>query len=821
MAKTKQDSKAKAASVKTDSKFSKYLPHLLAFFAFIIVTVIFFSPMLFDGKVIQQGDIQQYNGAANAIKEFRDKTHTEPLWTNSMFGGMPSFQISTLYFGNLTKYVNSVLSLGFPQYSAYLFIACVGFYILLLVLEVSPWLAILGAIAYALSSYNLIILEAGHNSKMHAISLMPYAVAGAMMLWRKKYFLGGSLSALALSLLVYANHVQIAYYVFMALLVFFIVQFIYSIREKELKHFAIVASIFAACGALAVFSNLSMLWSTYDYGNVTIRGKSELTTNVQSRGGLDKDYAYGWSYGKSEALTLMIPNVYGGSSHGALDESSAIGEALSRSGYSGAQLEQTLSHMPLYWGAQPFTSGPVYVGAIICFLFVLGLILVEGPLRWWLGIATVLSVLLSFGHNLHWFSDIFFDYFPGYNKFRTVTMVLVIAQFTMPLLGLLALAKVLSGKLDKEKVINGLYIAGGVTAGLCLLIGLFGSSFFDFKGGADDKSLPEALIPALLKDRASIMRSDAFRSFFLITIAAGLLWAFVQEKLSKNLVIGILAVAFLFDFVGVGKRFVNSNAFVDEKEMDGPRQMSPADQQILQDKTLDYRVFNTTVNSFNDASTSYFHKSVGGYHAAKLRRYQELIENQIQKNNMAIFDMLNTKYFIVKGQDGAPQAQQNPNACGNAWFVDRVQIVANADEEMKSLDKFNPREVAFIDKRFSDVLSGYTGGKDSASSIQLESFELNHLVYQYTAPKNQVAVFSEIYYQPGWVATIDGKEAPMARANYILRAMNLPAGSHKIEMKFEPKSYIVGEKVAMASSSLILLLFGAALFFEFRKKQVS
>ncbi len=811
MAKTKPDIKTKPAKAQTSSTPSpimKFLPYIMAFVAFIAITMVFFGPMILDDKTLQQGDINQFDGMSKEIIDYRAKTGEEPLWTNSMFGGMPAFQISTVYKGNLVQYIEKALGLGFPEFTGYIFIACVGFYILLLVLGINPWLAIAGSVAYSLATYNIIILEAGHNTKMHAISLLPYVVAGFILLWRRRYILGAALSGISFSMLINANHVQIAYYLFLTLLIAGVVFLIFSIRDKGIKHYILAFGIFAACGVIGIASNLSLLWTTYEYGNSTIRGKSDLTSNTQSSGGLDRDYAFGWSYGKMEAFNLMIPNFMGGSSNQLMDEDSKTVQAI----------HGQTRVLPMYWGDQPFTSGPAYLGALIVFFFVLGLIVVDGPFKWWLGLATALAIMLSFGHNLAWFNNAFFAHFPGYNKFRTVTMSLIICQLTVPLLAIIAFQKILNKEIAKERVITGIYIATGITGGLCLIFALFGSSLMSFTGGGD-KQIQAELVAYLREDRISLLRSDAFRSLILILIGAGTIWAVAQEKLSKNIAIAIVIVACLFDYIGVGKRFINSDMFTQQSDKQNRFALSPADQVILQDKSLDYRVFNTTVNSFNDASTSYHHKSVGGYHAAKLRRYQELIENQISKGNMSVLNMLNTKYIIQKGQNGEPVAGQNPGACGNAWFVDKVQYVDNADAEIKALDKFDPLSTAFVDKKFADDLKGYNGGKDSASKITLTSYAPNDLVYQYTAPQSQVAVFSEIYYQPGWVATVDGRETPIIRADYVLRAMQLPAGSHKVEMKFVPHSYFTGEKIAYASSSLLLLLFAIAIFFEVRNRR--
>ena len=815
MAKTKPEIKSRSTKDTSGepSKFSKFFPYIGAFVVFLAVTLIFFSPMLLDDKKLDQGDVNTYAGASKEVQDFRDKTHTEPLWTNSMFGGMPAFQISTYFNGNLTQPVEKALGLYLPEYSGYLFIAALGFYILMLVLGIDGWLSIAGGIAYSLATYNLIIIEAGHNSKMHAISLLPYVVAGFFLLWRKKYLLGAAVSMLAFSMLISANHVQIAYYLFITLLIAGIVFLVYSVRDGDIKHYIMAFGIFAACGVMGVASNLSLLWTTYEYGNSTIRGKSDLTSNTQSKGGLDRDYAFQWSYGKMEAFNLLIPNFTGGSDRQVLDEDAKTVQA------TGGRYRE----LPTYWGDQPFTSGPMYLGALMLFLFVLGLIVVDGPMKWWLGIVTPIAIMLAMGHNLSWFNNFVFDHFPGYNKFRTVTMSMIICQLTVPMLGILALYKIMNKEVTKERALNGLYIAAGITGGICLIFLVLGGSLLSFSSPADQQFQAE-IASALKADRRSLLTGDSLRSLILILIGAGVVWAVIQEKLSRNIATAIIVLACLFDYMGVGKRFINDDQisgvrpkWVSVSESKSNFNPSPADQAIAQDQSLDYRVFNTTVNSFNDASTSYHHKSVGGYHAAKLRRYQELIENHISKGNMAVLNMLNTKYFIQKGANG-PVAAQNPGACGNAWFVSKVVQVANADQEMDTLKNFDPKQTAYVDVKFADLLKGYEAG-DTASTIRLTTYEPNHLVYEYNSSKNQTAVFSEIYYQPGWVATVDGKETPIARVDYVLRAMPLPAGSHKVEMKFHPGSYYTGETVSMASSLLILLLFAGALFMEFKHKK--
>ena len=799
MAKAKVEAtKNVRSTTPSNSNFSKFLPHIVAVGIFFVITLLFFSPFLLDNKMIQQGDIRQWEGMSKETRDFYEKNHKDALWTNAMFGGMPTFQIMQYENGNVLKYVDKTLTLFLPEYTGFIFLASISFYILLLCMGVNPWLAIIGGIAYSLSSYNLIILEAGHNTKMHAIALLPLLVAGVQLVVDKKYWLGAAVTAIATSMLINANHVQIMFYGIIALLVYGIVLFVFAIKNKELPHFAKFVGIMAVCLTLGVLSNTSLLWSTYEYGKTTIRGKSELTSNKQSNGGLDKDYAYAWSYGISEALTLIVPNAYGNSSNAPLVEGGKT-ESL----FQANNIQQNAA--PYYWGAQPFTSGPVYIGALICFLFVLGLFIVDSPLKWWLGIATLLGIFLSFGKNMMWFNDIFFYYFPGYNKFRTVAMALVIAQLTMPILALVAFSKLLSKDIDKTKVLNYVYTAGLITGGFCLLLGVLGGSFFSFSG-LGDKELPAALLPAIKEDRASMLQTDAFRSFFLIALLVGGIYAFLKEKISASILIGVAIFLMLFDMVGVGKRYINSDTYVEKTEEAARFPQSAADQQILQDKSV-YRVFNTTVNSFNDASTSYYHSSVGGYHAAKLRRYQELIENQISKNNMEVFNMLNTKYFITPGQNGQPIVQQNPNACGNVWFVNNVKWVNNADEEMAALTGFNPKDLAVVDKKFENDLKGFSTVKDSSAKIVLEKHDPNYVTYNSSAAAPSLAVFSEIFYQPGWKAFVDGKEASIARADYVLRAMLIPAGNHKIEMRFEPQSYSLGNMIATIVSLLILALF--------------
>ena len=790
------------------------LPHIIAVAVFIVITFLYFSPMLVGNKMIQESDIIHNRGMSKELADYRAKTGKEALWTNTMFGGMPGYQISVYYNGNFVRYIDKIISLGFPHPSELLFIALISFYILMIVLGVNSWLAIAGAIAYALCSYDLILLEVGHTSKMHAIGLLPLAVAGVWLLRQGKYWWGAAITAVGLSLQVYANHLQITYYLFLLLLVYAIVELIFSIRDRKYRNLLITGTIVAVCGIFSVVSNLSMLWSTYDYVPSTIRGPSELTSNKQSTGGLDKDYAMAWSYGKMETFTLLIPNINGGSSNATVSENSNFGKVLKQYGVSPAQLKSYLENVPMYWGDQPSTSGPVYVGAIICFLFIFGMLMIRDRWKWWILAATILSFFLAWGKNWDWFSSLFFYYFPGYNKFRTVSMILVIAQFTFPFLAFVMLNRILNGTYEKKELISKLKLSVYITGGLCLFFALFGTVIFNFQGKSDGQ-IQKEIISAIIDDRKAALRIDAFRSLVFILLSAALIWAFVNNRLGKNVFIGGIVLLVFADLFPVGKRYLNDNDFIPKNEYDKYFQATQADLLILKDTSPDYRVFNLASDPFNDSRTSYFHKSVGGYHAAKLRRYQEIIEHQLTKSdstkkspfpfNKQVVDMLNTKYIIYKAGE-QEQVLPNTGMYENAWFVSDLKMVNNADEEMNALNDFEPGKTVIVDKRFSNQLSGFTPSPDSGAVITLEKYEPNDLLYKSKSSKENVAVFSEIYYQPGWDAFIDGKKADHFRCNYILRGMRVPAGEHTIEFKFEPTSYYTGEKVAMGSSGLILLL---------------
>lgn len=803
-------------------QLKKYLPYFTAIVIFLLITMIYFSP-LFEGKKIYQSDIVNFTGMSKEIVDYRDKTGKEPLWTNAMFGGMPAYQISVVYKANIIGFLDKILTLGLPHPANLVFLYFLGFFILLLVMKVDPWLSIAGAMAFAFSSYFFIIIDAGHNSKAHAIAYMAPVIAGILLTFQKKYLWGGLLTAIFLSLEIKANHPQITYYLLIIVLLLGVFKLIHAIRFNDIKAYLKVVGILIIAATFGILTNITTLWATYEYSKDTIRGKSELTIDQDNKtSGLDKDYATQWSYGVGETMTLLIPDFYGGSSSTKLSENSAIVKALKKNNIPSETIRQFTSQpVPfLYWGAQPFTSGPVYIGAIVCFLFVLGLILVKGPIKWWLLSATLLSILLSWGHNFIWLTDLFLTYVPGYNKFRAVTMILVIAEFCMPLLGILALKEIFGTTVDRKKALKSIQIATLITGGIALIFAVIPTLFLNFTGPNDaafQQQFPDWLMQAIRDERLRLVKLDAIRSLVFILLSAALLWIFLKEKLKQQYVYAGLILLILLDMFIINKRYLNNESFTTKNKVEKPFKPTPADEQILLDHDPDFRVLNLATNTFNDASTSYFHKSIGGYHGAKLRRYQELIENQIQKNNMSVLNMLNTKYIIFAGQNNEPIAQFNPDALGHAWFVKGYKLVGNADEELNSLTHFNPADTAIIDKRFGNKLTGYTPGRDSAAVIMLDSYQPNQLVYQYTTNQNSLAVFSEIYYPNGWNAYIDGTLSPHFRTNYILRAMVLPAGNHTLTFKFEPNLFNTGEMISLISSIILLVLVVVFGLFEARK----
>lgn len=814
--------------------FRKIIPYATAIVVFLAIVVIYFFPV-FEGKKFSASDMAQFKGMSKEIVDYRDKTGKEALWTDGMFGGMPAYQISVIYSGNLMNYVHKVVRLGFHLPIGMVIIYLFGFYFLLVSLKINPWLSIAGAIAFAFSSYFFIIFEPGHTSKAYAIGFMAPVLAGIIMTYRGKYILGSILTSFFLALEITSGHPQITYYLFMMILVYGLVELISHIRQKKMESFLKASGLLLAAALIAVLTNAASLWSTYEYSKSSIRGKTELTSEKENRtSGLDKDYATNWSYGIPETMTLLIPDFNGGSSQGSLSKDSETYQVLTQNRVPNA--DKIIKSLPLYWGTQPSTSGPVYVGALVFFLFIFSLFYLKGPLKWW-GIAvTILSIMLSWGKNFMPLTNFFLDYFPLYNKFRSVTMILVMAELTMPLMAFIALDQFFK-RTDSQKALQQLKISLYIVGGILLFFILFAGSLFSYSGKNDiAMGMPDWLLPALQADRLKLFRTDSIRSLIFILLTFGLLWAYAKGKLKLSYCLVLVPLLVLADMWAVNKRFVNDDSFVRPTQVDTPYQPSKADLAILKDTDPDYRVYDFNEAFDASARTSYFHKNIGGYHGAKMRRYQELIDHSLfkerqqiaaaldNKNNVDLltslrqasaFNMLNTRYFIINAN---AEPLRNPYALGNAWFVKDYRLVDNADEEIAAINDFKPDSLAIVDKRFAKYLDGYKSFDPGNAVIRFNSFIPNQLTYSYTAKTDELAVFSEVYYMPGWKAYIDGKKMPFFRVDYVLRAMIVPAGDHKIEFKFEPASFYIGEKVSLAASLILILLFLGALVYPRIKK---
>jgi hypothetical protein len=812
---------------------------VVAILIFLSISVAYMFPAL-EGKNLHQSDIVQYKGSSKEIVDFREKTGHETLWTNSMFGGMPAYLIATKFKSNILRFIHYIFILDNWRPICFLFLYLIGFYIALRIFKINGWLSIVGSIAYALSSYFLVILIAGHNSKAMALGYMPAIIAGAYLAFRGKILLGSILMGTFLSLQILIVHFQITYYTFIILFFLGIVEFISVIKEKRYKQFAITLCALIFTVLLAIASNFASLWTTQEYGKYSIRGKSDLSVNAENKtSGLDKDYATQWSYGVGETFTLLIPDFKGGASVSALPVNSKTYDFIKQI-QGASKARKTIQQMPTYWGDQPSTAGPVYAGAIIVFFFVLGLFIVRGKLKWWLVAVTIFSITLAWGKNFYWLTSFFLDYFPGYNKFRTVSMILIMTEFTMPLMAILALNEILKGNIPKEQLIKYSLRAFYITGGICLFFILFAGALFDFKADIDQQYLAQGatdFVNALQADRLMLLRHDAFRSLVFIALALGLLYLYNKEKLNKSYFIAGLGLLILIDMWPVDKRFVNNNDFVTKRDYNNPIPKTKADDFILKHGAddPDYRVLNLSVSTFNDATTSYYHKSLGGYHGAKMRRYQELIDFQIIPEIQDLIgvlrsgsinkidsilvqadalNMLNTRY-IIYNPDAMPLI--NANAFGNAWFTRGVRLADNADEEVELLAKTNLRNEMIVNKKLENIFADFKPTGDSSASIHLTSYAPNQLIYESSSTSLQLTVFSEIYYPKGWNVYIDGKKADYFRADFLLRAMIIPAGNHEINFTFKPRSYYTGNKIAYAGSGILLLLLIGTLYNEIRR----
>lgn len=823
--------------------FKRILPDIVVVILFAVISFAYFFPAAIEGRILSQHDSVAGIGAGEEAKEYLERTGERTRWTNSIFGGMPTYQMSPSYDSTDTlKGIEKIYHLYLPDYVWYVFVMLLGFYILLRAFDFSVWLAALGAVLWAFSSYFFIIIAAGHIWKFVTLAYIPPTIAGMVLAYRGKYLSGGLLTAIFVALQIVSNHVQMSYY-FLFVMLFMAAAFgVSAYQKKEMPQFLKATGVLVFAGILGVCINLSNLYHTYEYSKETMRGKSELVkpdTHNQTKSGLERDYITQWSYGIGETFSLLVPNVKGGASVPLAANEKAMEKA-------NPMYNSIYSQIGQYWGEQPGTSGPVYVGAFVMFLFILGIFIVKGPMKWALLGATVLSILLSWGKNFMGFTDFFLDYIPMYDKFRAVSSILVIAEFTIPLLAILALKEVIvRPQLIKEQA-KAFYISLGLTGGIALLFALLPGFFFSsyvsstemqaLQGIPADQLAP--LLANLEEIRKSIFTSDAWRSFFVILIGAVVLWMYGMGKLKTKIMISGLIVLCIADMWSVNKRYLYDAQFVEKVQQENSFKPTDTDKAILADKTLDFRVLNLAGNTFNENNTSYWHKSIGGYHAAKLRRYQEMIEEHISSEMNDVFkavsdaggdmkkvdpsgfpvlNMLNTRYFIFPLQGGQTMPMQNPYTMGNAWFVDEVQYVNNANEEIDALHHINPAKVAVVDQKFSEQVK-QTAAPDSMSSIKLTAYEPNGLKYEVDSKTGGTVVFSEIYY-PGWQAYIDGVEAPHGRANYILRAMNVPAGEHVVEFKFDPKSLHVTETIAFIALGVLVFILLVFSFLQIRKSK--
>jgi hypothetical protein len=821
----------------TKNLLRKSGPYILAVVLFLLISVVYFSPVL-EGKKLQASDAMQFKGMAKEIVDYREATGKEALWSNNMFSGMPAYLTSTIYSGELfSKIQKSVTAISQPV--MILTFSFVFFFILCILLDIGVWTAFAASLAYGFMTFTFVVMVTGHLTKAHALTYTSLIVAGILLAYKKNKIGGSLIAALGLTFMLSANHLQMTYYAAILVLILGITYLIFAIREKTLPDFIQTTAFLLVAVLFAVGTNFSRLYTTYEYGKYSMRGQSELSLNNENKSsGLEKSYILDYSYDFGEAMTAFIPRFKGGGAREALSTSSETYKFLAESQGAGQAKKMVEGGMPLYWGSQPISMAPFYFGAVLCFLFVLGLFIVKGKDKWWLLAVFVFSLLLSLGKNFSLLTNLMLDYFPGYNKFRDVKNIIVIEQFAMALLGVLAIKEVYQRKINDAEFMKALKYAFGITGGLALVFAILPGLAGNFTGSTDAEYLqmgwPKQLIDAMVADRESALRMDAFRTFFFVVLAAGGLWAFWNKKIKAEYAVVLWALLVVVDMWPVNKRYFNNSNFTSQREVAVPFPKMPVDNAILQDKDLYYRVLNLQ-NPFADARTSFYHKSLGGYHGAKMGRYDELTKYCITPEMktliagfkkpesidsvmslLPVINMLNTKYFIY---DLSQPPLSNSHAMGNAWFVKEVKIVSNANEEISSLNKIDPKSTAIVNRNFEQALGGFTSGSGDCE-IKLTEYQPNYLKYEATVNSgSQLAVFSEIYYPKGWKSFIDGKETAHVSADFVLRAMVIPSGKHQIEFKFEPASYFIGNKVSLASSILLLLAIAGYIFYSFKIKK--
>jgi hypothetical protein len=775
--------------------------HFLVILGFALVAILYFNPVL-NGKKIYQSDIVQYTGMAKQQLDFRKANDAESYWTNGAFGGMPTYQLGAKYPHNYIKKLD--LAIRFlPRPADYLFLYLLGFYVLLLVLKIDYKVAILGALAFGFSTYLIIILGVGHNAKAHAIAYMPLVLSGIILTFQKRYYLGFILTAVASGLELVTNHPQMTYYLGFLILILGITYVVQAVKSKEFLSFFKASAVLFTAAMFAFAMNATNLMATSEYTKESTRGKGELTISsdgspkAQSTG-LDKAYITQYSYGVLETFNLLIPRFMGGGNREDVGKDSETYKVIRAMGASPLQALQISKEAPMYWGDQPIVEAPAYIGATVIFLFVFALFLYHGRFKWWLVTGVLISLLLSYGKNLAFLTHFFIDYVPLYNKFRAVSSIQVILELCIPLLATLGLTKLFQKNISSASKLAALKTSLGIVSGLTVLFLIFKNSLFDFVGGNDGQFDP-SLVKAFRKDRSAIFTEDTLRTLFLVLAVGGVIFAYLKQKIAQNTTLVVLGILLIFDLVGVDRRYVNNDNFVSALKVDRPYQASKIDKEVLKD-TSNYRVFDSSDNS---TKSSYFHNSIGGYHAAKLRRFNALQEFHIYKNNFEVLNMLNTKYIIYQNRQGDIEYFENENANGNAWFVDEIESFETANDEILALNKINTKTTAIAN---ASDLKSKRFVKDSMASIQLVDYKLNHLVYETKNTEDGFAVFSEVYYKNGWDVTIDGVEVNHYNVNYVLRGLEIPKGTHTVVFTFNPTVVRTGSTISLVSSMLLVLL---------------
>lgn len=801
-----------------------FLPHLVVILLFIVAALAYFNPVL-QGKRIFQSDIVQYNGMAKQQNDFRKATGEETFWTDAAFGGMPTYQLGAKYPHNYIKQLD--LAIRFlPRPADYLFLYLIGMYILLIVLKVDYKLAFLGALAFGFSTYLIIILGVGHNAKAHAIAYMPLVLSGIFLTFRGEYLCGFLLLTVSMALELVANHFQMTYYLMLLVVIIGVVYLIDAYNKKMIPQYFKAVGIMMVAVLIALGLNATNILATKEYADTSTRGNTGLSINADgspkdNNSGLDFDYITEYSYGKLESFNLFIPRFMGGSSSEAFPDDSKTVESLMRMGATSQDVNQIMGQIPMYWGDQTFVGAPAYVGAIVIFLAVLALFLIRGRFKWWTVSAFILTLLLSWGKNFSGLTEFFINYVPMYDKFRAVSSIQVIIELVLPILAVVGLHKFFSNDEREKERTKALLWSTGIVGGIAVVFLLLKSSLFDFASPYDSYFREELGLPfveAVREDRMALFTSDTIRSLIFVLLTAGVLWFFIKGTFKKGLAIAVISILILVDLVGVDRRYVNEEDFVQARVMDQPFQKNGADIQILEDEDH-FRVYDATSNAFNSARASYFHNALGGYHAAKPGRMQELFEFYISKGDIGILNMMNVRYIIVQNKNGGPVAQRNPYANGNSWFVENVLPAENANDEIRLLDSLDTKKTAVINKEYLSKIPNQKIQRDSSATIELFSYKPNHLVYEASTKTPQLVVFSEVYYPKGWNAYINGKPVEYFPADYVLRAMVIPEGNNKIEFKFEPKVIQTGSMISLVSSIVFLLILLSGLYFVFQKKK--